>query len=100
MRATRPEFEVAPSFGSRITWFSLLIGLARSYRIMIAYGPVPVAADAPLLDRIPLVRILNPRLQPRWDAEDEAPLPHVFFDRHDSSLSPLCACGSCRPGTG
>lgn len=90
MRARRPEFEVAPSFGGRIAWFGPLIGLARLYRVMIEYGPVPVASTAPLLDRIPLVRILNPRLEPQWNAKDEGPLPHVFFDKHDITLSPLC----------
>jgi hypothetical protein len=36
------------------------------------------------------VRILSPKLVPRFDAPEEAPLPHVFFDKEDLSLSPLC----------
>jgi hypothetical protein len=90
MRAARPEFEVAQSFGGCVAWFGPLIGVARNYRVMIEYGPVPVVPDAPLLDRIPLVRVLNPRLEPNWGAEDESPLPHVFFDQQDITLSPLC----------
>ena len=90
MRSARPEFEVASLPGGRIAWFGPLIGLGRSYRVMIEYGPVPAAPNAPLLERIPLVRVLKPRLEPIWDAEDEAPLPHVFFDRRDIALSPLC----------
>src|SRR4029079_18395204 len=38
----------------------------------------------------PLVRILSPRLVPRFDAAEEAPLPHVYFEEHDITLSPLC----------
>ena len=90
MRAIRPEFEAAPSLGGGVVWFGPLVGLARPYRVMIEYGPVPTPQDTPLLDRIPLVRVLSPRLEPRWDADDEAPLPHVFFDRNDITLSPLC----------
>jgi hypothetical protein len=90
MRAYRPQFEHAMMPGGRIAWFGPLVGVARPYRVMIEYGPVSAATDAPLLERIPLVRVLTPRLEPRWDAPDEAPLPHVFFDKQDLSLSPLC----------
>ena len=90
MRAARPEFEAAALPGGGIAWFGPLIGLARTYRVMIEYGPVPASLEAPLLERIPLVRVLSPRLEPRWNAEDEAPLPHVFFDKQDITLSPLC----------
>jgi hypothetical protein len=90
MRRRRPELEPAPFLGGRIAWFGPLIGIARPYQIMIEYGPVVVPPDTPLLARIPLVRVLAPRLEPRWSARDEAPLPHVFFDQKDITLSPLC----------
>jgi hypothetical protein len=90
MRARWPEFEVSGLAGGRVIWFGSLIGLARPYRVMIEYGPPRVDASSPLLDRIPLVRVLSPRLEPRWNAVDEAPLPHVFFDKTDVTLSPLC----------
>jgi hypothetical protein len=51
---------------------------------------VPAPPDATFLEQIPLVRVLSPRLEPRWHAPDEAPLPHVFFDKDDITLSPLC----------
>ena len=90
MRAHRPQFEHAMTLGCRIAWFGALVGVARPYRVMIEYGPVPAMAATPFLDRIPLVRVLTPRLEPRWNAAEEAPLPHVFFDKHDITLSPLC----------
>lgn len=90
MRARRPEFEPASILGGRIAWFGPLIGVARTYRVMIEYGPVPPQPGAPFLECIPLVRVLSPRLEPQWTATDEAPLPHVFFDKSDITLSPLC----------
>jgi hypothetical protein len=90
MRAARPEFAATRLPGGAMAWFGPLVGVARPYRVMIEYGPVPAPSAAPLLERIPLVRVLNPRLEPRWSAHNEAPLPHVFFDKHDITLSPLC----------
>jgi hypothetical protein len=34
--------------------------------------------------------VLEPRLEPQWRAREEAPLPHVFFDAKDITLSALC----------
>jgi hypothetical protein len=64
MCARRPEFELAPILGGRIAWFGPLIGLARTYRVMIEYGPVPPHPEALFLECIPLVRIISPRLEP------------------------------------
>jgi hypothetical protein len=90
MRRHWPEFEAARALGGGTAWFGPLVGLGRTYRVMIEYGPVPPPPEAPFLAQIPLVRVLNPRLEPRWDAQDEVPLPHVFFEKEDITLSPLC----------
>ena len=39
--------------------------------------------------KAPLVRVIRPRLQLRWDVE-EAPLPHAYLDSQAPELSPLC----------
>jgi hypothetical protein len=90
MRRRWREFEAAPALGGGIVWFGPLVGPGRTYRVMIEYGPVPAPPDATFLEQIPLVRVLSPRLEPRWASPDEAPLPHVFFDKDDITLSPLC----------
>jgi hypothetical protein len=90
MRARWPAFDLAGLTGGRATWFGLLVGMARPYRVMIEYGPPTRDQSLPLLARIPLVRVLSPRLEPQWNAAEEAPLPHVFFDPSDLTLSPLC----------
>ena len=90
MRARWPEFELAWLPARRVAWFGDLVGVARPYRIMIEYRHPTSDLSIPLLDRIPLVRVLHPRLEPQWNALEEAPLPHVFFNEPDITLSPLC----------
>lgn len=100
-----PEFEVLVPEIDRALWFGSLAGIERSYRVMIEYG-LPrggsVGADEDMVRRFPVVRVLTPPLEPRFEAKEEAPLPHVYFDRHDLTLSPLClfdpAAGEWTPG--
>ncbi len=91
MRRRWPSFEVAEVRDDRATWFGTLAGIELPYRIMIQFGlPDLTDADSSLWRRFPVVRVLTPRLAPNWDAKDEAPLPHVYFELPDISLSPLC----------
>lgn len=89
MRHRWPRFDVAEQTADRAVWFGSLIGIERSYRVMVEYG-LPVSGDERLWRSFPLVRILSPPLVPRFDAAEEVPLPHVYFDDHDITLSPLC----------
>jgi hypothetical protein len=85
-----PGFELAEPMLDKAIWFGPLAGLERTYRIMIEYG-LPTRAAAPeMCRRFPVVRVLSPRLEPRFDAAEEAPLPHVYFSTPDPTLSPLC----------
>ena len=70
-------------------WLGELKGLDRPFSISIEYDlPVPDQYE-PFRD-MPLVRVLEPSLVVNWDAQDEAPLPHVYFEKPDIRLSPLC----------
>ena len=91
MRRHWPSFEVADVGNDHVIWFGALAGIELQYRIMIQCGlPDPTGADNSHWRRFPVVRVLTPRLSPNWDAKDEAPLPHVYFELPDISLSPLC----------
>lgn len=89
-----PQFEVLVPEADRAMWFGSLAGVERAYRLMIEYGlPRHSGSDgyeSDMFRRFPVVRVLSPVLEPRFDALEEAPLPHVYFDRHDLTLSPLC----------
>lgn len=90
MRLRWPGFEVAEETADKAIWFGSLVGIERPYRLMIEYG-LPIASSPNELFRIfPLVRVLSPRLVPRFNVADGAPLPHVYFDEYDITLSPLC----------
>jgi hypothetical protein len=85
-----PAFVLGEESSERAVWFGPLAGLERIYRIMIEYGlPIRVASHE-MCRRFPLVRVLSPPLQPRFEAAEEAPLPHVYFSEPDLTLSPLC----------
>lgn len=85
-----PEFEVASKDADSAIWFGWLAGIERRYRISIEYGlPLGPGSDE-LWRRFPLVRVMTPKLEPRFDAPEEAPLPHVYFEDNDLTLSPLC----------
>ena len=90
MRRHWPNFEVAAFGNDHALWFGALAGVELQYRIMIQFGlPDPRRMDNCQWRRFPLVRVLSPSLRPNWDAKDEAPLPHVYFENTDISLSPL-----------
>ena len=36
------------------------------------------------------MRVLFPSLEPQWEATEEWPLPHVYFDNDNIYASPLC----------
>jgi hypothetical protein len=85
-----PGFALAEETLDKAVWFGSLAGLERMYRLMIEYGlPTRATADE-MCRRLPLVRVLSPRLDLRFDAPEEAPLPHVYFTEPDLTLSPLC----------
>lgn len=84
------QFDVAEQTQDRAVWFGSLVGIERPYRVMVEYG-LPIDNDVDeMWRRFPLVRVLSPELEPRFDAAEEAPLPHVYFDEKDLTLSPLC----------
>jgi hypothetical protein len=67
-----------------------LVGIERPYKLVVEMGLPRDPETDDLLRRFPLVRVLSPVLQPNFDAEEEAPLPHVYFYEPDLTLSPLC----------
>jgi hypothetical protein len=85
-----PDFVVAEQLRDKVVWFGSLAGLERMYRVMIEYGLPREAAPPTLWRRFPVIRVLSPRLEPNFDAVEEAPLPHVYFTDSDITLSPLC----------
>ena len=90
MQRDWPQFEVSPGLGPRsVIWFGDLKGLERQFHVSIEYG-LPIAGRHDQYRRMPLVRVLRPTLIPNWDAAEEAPLPHVYFELPDIRLSPLC----------
>lgn len=90
MRRRWPEFSVTMTGPARCTWFGSLVGIMRPYRVAIEYGPPTMDTRLLLLDRIPLVRVLQPRLEFRFNDREDGPLPHVFFDAEKLQDSPLC----------
>lgn len=91
MRRRWPQFGVGEKTVDKAVWFGPLVGIERSYNLMVEYGlPLAQASGGEMMRRFPVVRVLSPRLELRFEAEEEAPLPHVFFDEFDLTLSPLC----------
>ena len=90
MRRHWPGFEVADQRSNQAVWFGSLVGIERPYRVMVEYYLPREGNDHGRHWPFPLVRVLSPSLSPRFDAREEAPLPHVYFDQHDITLSPLC----------
>lgn len=90
MRRNWPDFALAEETADKAVWFGALAGLERAYRLMVEYGLPIGAAPEEMCRRFPLVRVLSPRLELRFDAPEEAPLPHVYFTDPDPTLSPLC----------
>lgn len=85
-----PQFEVALGPGpNSVVWFGPLKGLERPFTLSIEYG-LPVSGLVQRHRFFPVVRVLRPSLVLNFDAGDEAPLPHVYFEGPDYRLSPLC----------
>lgn len=90
MRANWPQFTCSRGIApASVVWFGDLKGLERPFHVSIEYG-LPFQGHRDLFRIMPVVRVLRPMLILNWDAEDEAPLPHVYFERPDIRLSPLC----------
>ena len=89
MRRHWPGFETAGETRDEVTWIGSLAGIEREYRLLVEYG-LPVAGKPlSMFRRFPVVRIMSPSLKPRLGTSD-SPLPHVYFDDGDITLSPLC----------
>lgn len=85
-----PQFELALGQGSHsLVWFGPLKGLERPFTLSIEYG-LPVRGLVQRHRIFPVVRVLRPSLKLNFEAADEAPLPHVYFEAPDYRLSPLC----------
>jgi hypothetical protein len=85
-----PGFDLAEERLDKAVWFGSLAGVERSYRVMVEYGLPANAAASEMYRRFPVVRVLSPHLELKFDAAEEAPLPHVYFTGPDFTLSPLC----------
>lgn len=90
MRRRWPQFSVSEETAGKAVWFGPLVGVERPYNLIVEYGLPVTARSNEMFRRFPVVRVLSPRLQLRFDAAEEAPLPHVFFEEPDLTLSPLC----------
>ncbi len=90
MRLRWPSFEVYRRTDDKIIWLGELVGIERAYVVSVEYGLPRDPMTDPLFRHFPLVRVMSPRLEPQWDAPEEAPLPHVYFWEPDIRLSPLC----------
>ncbi len=87
MRRRWRQFDLAEQTSDSAVWFGGLVGIERPYRVVLEYGlPLP-GAGAERWRTYPVVRVLSPQLQPNFDALEEAPLPHVYFDDKDITLS-------------
>lgn len=83
------QFDLAEQTPDSAIWFGSLVGIERPYRVVVEFG-LPVSGKDERWRSFPLVRVLSPALEPQFDAIEEAPLPHVYFDDNDITLSPLC----------
>lgn len=85
-----PQFRATPGLGPQsLVWFGDLKGLERSFHISVEYG-LPRSGDTTMSRSMPVVRVLRPSLVLNFNAIEEAPLPHVYFEGPDIRLSPLC----------
>jgi hypothetical protein len=85
-----PGFDIVELGHDRVVWFGWLAGIERQYRVMVEYGLPANSEDQPMWRRFPVVRVMSPALEPNFHAKEESPLPHVYFDDQDLTLSPLC----------
>lgn len=85
-----PSFESVSTLGPlSVVWFGELKGIESPFRVSIEYG-LPVDGSDELHRIMPVVRVLHPTLILNFNAEEEAPLPHVYFQGPDYRYSPLC----------
>lgn len=89
MRRRWGQFDLAEETTDSAVWFGSLVGIERPYRISLEFG-LPIHGHDERWRSFPIVRVLSPALEPQFDAAEEAPLPHVFFDEKYIALSPLC----------
>lgn len=84
------HFDVVMESQDYVSWYGTLTPLAQPHRIHIEYGLFRDPATDPMYRKFPIVRVMSPRLRPCLNAEEETPLPHVYFDHNDLPASPLC----------
>lgn len=90
MKRRWPGFE--PTLGlepQTVVWFGNLHGYERTFRVSVEFGN-QMAGRAAMCRLMPVVRVLSPSLIMNFDATEEAPLPHVYFEGPNYTLSPLC----------
>ncbi|WP_354343541.1 hypothetical protein [Phyllobacterium ifriqiyense] len=90
MRRRWPQFDLASKTDASAMWFGWLVGIERAYRVSLEFAMPSMSDNAPMATRFPVVRVLSPRLVVQTNAIEEAPLPHVYFDHPDITLSALC----------
>lgn len=90
MEADWPQFLVAQYYSSQSAiWFGWLKPTERRFLISIAYGTFE-GQPRYAWEVAPTVRVLWPFLRPNFQAAEEKPLPHVYFDFPDIRFSKLC----------
>jgi hypothetical protein len=90
MKRRWPSFALVEEAHDHAVWVGSLAGLECSYRLMVELGLPDYVGVNPLCAEFPIVRVLSPRLVLKPHAVEEAPLPHVYFEAPDITLSPLC----------
>lgn len=104
MRVRWPDFRPYCAPNNEVSWRGTVVPQQQPYELLVHYGlPRPrtliemIRAGygwLPFLNEMhrlfPMVRVINPPLQPNPDAEEEAPLPHVYMYDLAPQLSPLC----------
>lgn len=90
MQRDWPQFQPTKGLAPQsVVWFGDIKGLERQFHVSIEYG-LPLHGRTELYRRMPVVRVLRPSLVPNWEAYEESPLPHVYFELPDIRFSPLC----------
>lgn len=90
MKRRWPGFIAYPQNDGSILWIGDLTPIEVRYTLTIRFGLAGGDVPDSYYWHFPEVRVVSPRLRPVFDAAEEAPLPHVYFDSEDLSLSPLC----------
>jgi hypothetical protein len=93
MRRHWPSFEVAGQTVDQAVWFGSLAGIERSYRVMVEYRLTQESRDHGRYKPSPSVQVLSPPLRLQFNAREETPLPHVYFDEGRWKMS-CCACSA------